>query len=152
MRKVDCALSVSEALLGLREAVEANHAKIEIGDLPTVQADANGITQLFQNLIGNAIKYHSKQPPVVQVTSYKAKGEWVFKVTDNGIGIPKEHAAKVFEMFRRLHSRSEFPGTGIGLAICKKIVEQRGGKIWVESIPEKGSSFFFTIPDELPCV
>lgn len=149
-RPVDCAGVVAEALGNLKSALEAQGGRVEVGELPTVVADPQGLSQIFQNLLSNAIKYHGEAPPVVQVAAYQAKGEWVFTVADNGIGIPRGQSNRIFEMFQRLHARTEYPGTGIGLAICKKLVEQRGGKIWVESIPGQGSTFFFTVPDTLP--
>jgi len=101
--------------------------------------------QLLQNLIGNAIKYRGDEPPVVRVSAQLIDGNWVFSVSDNGIGIDAEYANRIFGIFQRLHTRDEYPGTGIGLAICEKIVEGAGGSIWVESEPGNGSTFRFTI-------
>jgi signal transduction histidine kinase len=113
--------------------------------LPKVTADPIQIVQLFQNLIGNAIKLHGEEKPRIHISAKQKGKEWVFSFRDNGIGIPREHAKKIFEIFQRFH-RDKYPGSGIGLAICKKIVERHGGRIWVESEIGKGSTFYFTIP------
>jgi light-regulated signal transduction histidine kinase (bacteriophytochrome) len=110
-------------------------------------ADATQLTQLFQNLISNAIKFCSDQPPQIHISSQRRADTWLFSVQDNGIGIDSEYIDRIFLIFQRLHSRGEYPGTGIGLAICKKIIERHGGSIWVESQPGQGSTFYFTIPD-----
>lgn len=109
-------------------------------------ADNTQLGQLFQNLIGNAIKFHGEDPPHVHVSVKKSGNQWVFSIRDNGIGINPEFNKRIFIIFKRLHKRGESPGTGIGLAICNKIVERHGGRIWVESEPGKGSTFYFTIP------
>ena len=109
--------------------------------------DATQITQLFQNLIGNAIKFRSERSPEIHVGARKEEGRWVFWVRDNSIGIEPQYAGRIFQIFQRLHTRKQYPGTGIGLAICKKIVERHGGEIWVESQLGQGSTFYFSIPE-----
>jgi two-component system, chemotaxis family, sensor kinase Cph1 len=103
------------------------------------------MTQVFQNLIGNAIKFHGTAPPVIQVEAARNEGDWLFSISDNGIGVPAEYAQEIFSIFKRLHTRREYPGNGIGLAICKRIIDQHHGKIWVES-KDQGSAFKFTLP------
>ena len=105
--------------------------------------------QLFQNLVGNAIKFRGSDPPRIRVTAEKAGREWIFSVADNGLGIAPEHAEMIFVIFKRLHTRSEYPGNGIGLSICKKIVEQQGGRIWMESVPGQGATFRFSLPTKI---
>src|SRR5262249_2843683 len=122
-------------------------AEITREGLPSVLGDRHQLIQLFQNLVGNAIKFRGKEKPRIQVSAKKDGGEWVFAVQDNGIGIAAEHAEVIFMIFQRLHTRNEYPGNGIGLAICKKIVEQHHGRIWLESEPGLGSSFKFTLPE-----
>jgi chemotaxis family two-component system sensor kinase Cph1 len=102
---------------------------------------------LLQNLIGNAIKFRSDRPPEIRVAAQRQEGHWLFSVKDNGIGIEPQYSERIFQIFQRLHTRRTYPGTGIGLAICKKIVERHGGKLWVESQPGQGATFYFTIPD-----
>jgi light-regulated signal transduction histidine kinase (bacteriophytochrome) len=119
---------------------------VATGSLPAARADATQLTQLFQNLIGNAIKYRNERKPEVQVAAARVENRWVFSVQDNGIGIEPQYFERIFQMFQRLHTRKQYTGTGVGLAICRKIVERHGGRIWVESQPGKGSAFLFTIP------
>ena len=143
---VDCQAIVTETLRTLQPAIQESAATITYDSLPTVMGDETQSLQLFQNLIGNAIKYRGSKPPVVQV-SCKQEGEhWLFSVRDNGIGIDPKYAERIFVIFQRLHGRDQYAGTGIGLAVCKKIVERHGGKIWVESELGKGATFYFTIP------
>jgi signal transduction histidine kinase len=132
-------------LANLQGAIAESGAVVTYDPLPTVMADAAQFVQLVQNLIENAIKFRSAQPPQVHMTATRQEGEWVFAVRDNGIGLDPAHAERIFELLQRLHSGTEYPGTGLGLAICKKVVERHGGRIWVESQPGDGATFFFTI-------
>jgi PAS domain S-box-containing protein len=145
---VDLNKVITQATVNLRAAIDENKAKIEYGELPTVKANPLHMNQLFQNLISNAIKFKGSEPPVVNISAKHAGDEWLISVSDNGIGIEKEFTDRIFVIFQRLHNYTEYPGTGIGLAICKKIVEKAGGHIWVESELGKGSTFNFTIPDQ----
>jgi PAS domain S-box-containing protein len=147
---VDCNAAMDEVLLSLGPAMQESGAVVTQGALPTVWADRSRLTQVFQNLIGNAIKFRRKEAPAISVRAEKAGEDWVFSVSDNGIGIAPEHAQNVFVVFQRLHTRTEYPGNGIGLAICKKIIEHGGGKIWVETAADHGSIFKFTIPCDVP--
>ncbi|MBI3979820.1 MAG: GAF domain-containing protein [Chloroflexi bacterium] len=147
----DAGAALSAALANLRLAIDDSGAVVSRGDLPTVLADEVQLVQLFQNLIDNAIKFRSKAPPDVRVCAASTPEEWVFSVRDNGIGIDPEYHDRIFAIFRRLHSREEYPGTGIGLAVCKRIVERHGGRIWVESEHEKGATFCFSIPRREEC-
>jgi PAS domain S-box-containing protein len=143
---LDCNAVMEEVLQTLSPAMRESGARVNSDELPTVWADRTQLAQVFQNLIGNAIKFRGKEPPVVSVRAEKAGDHWLFSVTDNGIGIAPEYAENIFVVFQRLHTRSEYPGNGIGLAICKKIVERGGGKIWVESRAGSGATFKFTVP------
>ena len=136
----------NSALENLQESIKESNAQVSTGLLPAVFADATQLTQLFQNLIGNAIKYRNERRPEIHVAAKSNGNEWIFSVQDNGIGIEPQYSERIFQMFQRLHTRAEYSGTGIGLAVCRKIVERHGGKIWVESQPGKGSTFLFTIP------
>ncbi len=148
LEDVDCNKVVEQTLTNLRASIEENGAFVNTETLPTVKANQLQLNQLFQNLISNAIKFKKDGvPPVVNISAKHAGDEWLFTVSDNGIGIDKEFSDKIFVIFQRLHNNSEYPGTGIGLAICKRIIEKLGGHLWVESVPGEGSTFNFTIPD-----
>jgi PAS domain S-box-containing protein len=142
----DCEEVLAQTLASLQLALEESGATVTHEPLPTVVADETQLGQLFQNLIGNAIKYRNSRPPQVHVSCTRTASEWVFAVKDNGIGIDPRYAARIFVIFQRLHTREEYPGTGIGLAVCKKIVERHGGHIWMESQPGEGATFYFTLP------
>jgi PAS domain S-box-containing protein len=137
---------LDEALAALRLGIQESGATVAIDDLPVVLADAAQLAQLFQNLLGNAVKFRCERPLEIRVGAQREGNEWLLWVADNGIGIDPEQGARIFEIFQRLHSRREYPGSGIGLAICKKIVERHGGRIWVQSEPGQGSTFYFTLP------
>jgi PAS domain S-box-containing protein len=139
---------LARVLAALRPAMEEAGATVTHDPLPTVTADVVQLGQLFQNLVGNAMKFRGAEAPRVHVGAERGEDEWVFSVRDNGIGIAPEYQERIFVIFQRLHSRAEYPGTGIGLSICKKIVERHGGRIWLESEPGAGTTFFFTIPDQ----
>jgi signal transduction histidine kinase len=144
--RVDCDAAIEEVLLSLDPAIRESGAVVTHSALPVVWADRSQIAQAFQNLIGNAIKFHGKEAPAISVQAEKAGPQWLFSVSDNGIGIAPEYAKDIFVVFQRLHTRTEYPGNGIGLAICKKIIERNGGKIWVEAQTGHGSIFKFTMP------
>ncbi len=112
-------------------------------------ADPTQIGQVFQNLLTNAIKFRGENEPVIEINAKREGDEWIFAFKDNGIGIDPEHKEQIFEVFRRLHTREDYPGTGIGLSICQKIIKRHGGRLWVESELDKGSTFYFTLPETL---
>jgi PAS domain S-box-containing protein len=144
---VDCEAPLQRALENLKVSIQDSGAVVTHGPLPRIRADATQLVQLFQNLVGNAIKFRRKDaPPRVRVEAELRADDWHFLVRDNGIGIHPRHAERIFVIFQRLHGRDDYPGTGIGLAICRKIVERHGGRIWVESRPDEGSVFRFTLP------
>ncbi len=145
LASVNCEVGLRAALMNLEAAIQENEAQVLSGPLPILQADEGQMIQLFQNLVGNAIKYRSEEAPRIEITAEHLEGFWQFAVTDNGIGIDPKYSERIFGIFKRLHGK-ELPGTGMGLAICKKIVERHGGRIWVESKPNQGSTFFFTLP------
>ena len=142
----DCEDVFRRALRNLGAAIEESGASVTNDPLPTVLADATQLGQLFQNLVGNSIKYRAAAAPDVKVSAQVQGNEWLFSVRDNGIGVEPQYQQRIFEVFQRLHTSDEHAGTGIGLAICKKIVERHNGRIWVESAPEQGSIFYFTLP------
>jgi len=142
----NCETILQQSLDNLQVTMEESGAVVTHDSLPTVMADDLQLGQLFQNLIGNAIKFHGEEPPRVHVSARPEGNRWIFSVRDNGIGIAPEYAERIFIIFQRFHSREEYPGTGIGLAVCKKIVERHGGAIWVESELGKGATFYFTLP------
>jgi len=147
---VQCEEVIHQVLDDLKAVIEESGATITLPDrpLPTVRGDKTQVTQLFQNLIANAIKFRSEEPPAVHIGAAcdVAHNEWQISVRDNGIGFDIKYAGKIFTIFQRLHTQEEYPGTGMGLALCKKIVERHGGRIWVESELGKGSTFYFTLP------
>ena len=142
----DCNDVVKGVLGDLNSVLEDSGALVTYEDLPTVRGDASKLGQLFQNLVSNGIKFSGDKPARVHISAENKSGEWVFSVRDQGIGIAPRHQKRIFQMFQQLHTRAEFPGTGIGLAVCYKIVQRHGGRIWVESEPGEGSTFYFTIP------
>lgn len=146
MAPVDLDVAFDDAMANLRAAIEESQARVTRDDLPDVVADRLQLAQLFQNLIGNALKFKGEEPPAVHVGAERHNGEWILEVRDNGIGIEPQYVDRIFDIFERLHSRERYDGTGIGLSICKKIVERHGGRIWVESDAGHGSAFRFTIP------
>jgi PAS domain S-box-containing protein len=150
--KAFCEVSAEDALQGaltnLRITIKQSGAVVSHDSLPAIKTDETQLTQVFQNLVGNAIKYRSAELPRVHISATtNGDNEWIFSVRDNGLGIDPQYFERIFILFQRLHGRTEFEGTGIGLAICKKVVERLGGRIWVESQPEKGSTFYFALPD-----
>jgi PAS domain S-box-containing protein len=143
---VDMEAVYNRVLGNLQVAIEEHRAEVSHDPLPTVMADGLQLVQLMQNLIGNAIKFHGDAPPKVHVSAQTQNQEVLFCVCDQGIGFEPQYAERIFQVFQRLHGKSRYPGTGIGLAICKKIIERHGGRIWVESQPGTGSKFYFTLP------
>jgi signal transduction histidine kinase len=141
----DCGAVVEQAVKNLQAAIEQSGAVVKWNGLPAVMADRSQLTLLFQNLIANAVKFHGSHQPVIEIRAQQRGHEWVLAVLDNGIGIPEQNWKDVFIIFRRLHSRTGFPGNGIGLSICKKIIERHGGKIWIEPQPEPGCCFRFSL-------
>jgi signal transduction histidine kinase len=146
LQNADSNEAIETACKNLENAIRETGARVEHDRLPVIVADGRLLVQLFQNLISNSIKFRGTEVPHIRISAEKQKREWIFTVTDNGIGIAPEHAQSIFGIFKRLHTHDEYPGSGIGLSICKKIVEQHGGKIWVESAPGQGATFKFILP------
>jgi signal transduction histidine kinase len=142
----DCNTVIGRVLVSMRAAIEESGAVVTRDNMPTLIAVEVNFIQLFQNLIGNAIKFHGEEPPRIHIGFEKRMNEWLFSVRDNGIGVDPKYKDKIFLIFQRLHGREKYQGTGVGLSICKKIVEAQGGRIWIESEPGKGSVFYFTVP------
>jgi light-regulated signal transduction histidine kinase (bacteriophytochrome) len=146
---VNTEAALDQALLNLRSAIDENGAVVTHDPLPIVTGNSGRLAQVFQNLVGNAIKFRRPdQPPSIHVSAVPRGNEWLLAVKDNGIGIEAQYVDRIFVIFQRLHTRSKYPGTGIGLSICKKVIERHGGRIWVESQPGAGATFLFTLPRE----
>lgn len=145
-RPIDCEIVLKRTLDSLQAAIRESGANVDHDPLPTVIADDLQLGQLFQNLISNAIKFRNDQVPHIHISVEEKGGEWVFGVHDNGMGIDPQYSERIFIIFQRLHNKEKYSGTGIGLAICKKITDYHGGRIWVDSHPGKGATFYFTIP------
>jgi PAS domain S-box-containing protein len=143
---VDCEMLLDQVLANLKIAIAEQQAVIHHEPLPKLMADNTQLMTVFQNLIGNAIKFHGDIAPIVHITAEQNGNEWLFSVRDNGIGIDPKYMDRLFIIFKRLHTKAEYPGTGIGLAICKKVIERHSGRIWIESEAGKGATFFFTLP------
>jgi signal transduction histidine kinase len=144
--QVSCAVLLAQAWANLGPAVRRSHATIEVGDLPVVLGEASLLTAVFQNLLSNALKFAGDQAPRVSVSARRDGEYWLFSLTDNGIGIPAEYAERIFVIFQRLHDKAAYPGTGIGLAMCRKIIEYHGGRIWLDTTVTSGARFCFTLP------
>jgi light-regulated signal transduction histidine kinase (bacteriophytochrome) len=145
-REIDCGVLVQEVLGSLSASIKEIGAEITVEPLPVVMGEKVQLVQLFQNLIGNAIKFRGVQPVRIRLAAEETDGAWKFSLEDDGIGMEPRHTGRIFMIFQRLHTREEYAGTGLGLAICKKVVERHGGKIWVDSQPGRGSTFYWTIP------
>ncbi len=150
LKNTDCNEVVGDAMKDMQTAITESGAMIHHENLPWLQANSSQLNQVFRNLIGNAIKFHGTETPVVHISAEKHETDWIFSVTDNGIGISPEHAKNIFTIFNRLHTRTEYPGNGIGLSICKKIIERHGGRIEALAREGGGSIFRFTLPVSRP--
>lgn len=137
---------LDRALAHLKLSIDETGATVTRGGLPTVSADAGQLEHVFLNLVSNALKFRGSAPPDIRISAERRERDVLFRVRDNGIGIDPQYFDRIFIIFQRLHGKNDYPGTGIGLAICKKIVERHGGRIWVESVPGQGSTFCFTLP------
>jgi light-regulated signal transduction histidine kinase (bacteriophytochrome) len=145
--RTDSGVVIERAIDNLKVTIQENSAKITYEDCPIIMGDEIQLTQLFQNLINNAIKFYKKgEPPCVHISAEQQETQWLFSIKDNGIGIKQEHLQNIFELFRRLHSQIEYKGNGLGLGLCKRIVESHGGHIWAESEIGKGTTVYFNIP------
>jgi signal transduction histidine kinase len=145
-RNMSMCNAIQGALKNLNSLIERRHAQIELGEMPSVSFDKPHMTRVFQNLIENAIKFNPENKPYVKLTSEKERRQWIFKVKDNGVGIEASQQKDIFNLFTKLEHGEAYPGSGVGLAICERIVAQHGGKIWVNSEPGKGSEFCFSLP------
>jgi signal transduction histidine kinase len=144
--EISCSVLLAQAWANLGPAVKASHATIEAGHLPVVLGETSLLTAVFQNLLSNALKFAGEQPPRISVSAHREGEQWLFSFSDNGIGIPAEYAERIFVIFQRLHDRAAYPGTGIGLAMCRKIIEYHGGRIWLDTTVTSGARFCFTLP------
>jgi light-regulated signal transduction histidine kinase (bacteriophytochrome) len=150
MVEVELATVVDTALANLTRRVEDTDARIDVGPLPTIEGEPVLLTAVFQNLVGNALKFHGEEPPVVRVRAERTGSEWTISCEDEGIGIDAQYADRIFAIFQRLHPKETYEGTGIGLALCRKIVEHHGGRIWLDTQAERGTTFRFTLPVDPP--
>ncbi len=148
LKKINVDEVLEETLTTLKVLIDENDALIITDHLPTIYADKQLMIQLFQNLIGNALKYHAQETPKIHISAKKERNHYLFSVKDNGIGISRKYLKQIFTIFKRLHTQNEYEGTGIGLAITQKIVQQFDGEIWAKSELGKGTTFYFTIPDK----
>jgi light-regulated signal transduction histidine kinase (bacteriophytochrome) len=145
-----CEAIINRVLYQLKTLIEDSQAVVTYDALPTLTVDAEQLGLVFKNLISNALKFQSDEAPRIHIAAQKREGMWVFSVHDNGIGIEPRYTKRIFRLFERLHTRNEYPGTGVGLAICRRVIERHGGRIWVESELGSGSTFFFTLPPAAP--
>jgi light-regulated signal transduction histidine kinase (bacteriophytochrome) len=146
LRPTDSSAVLDDVLVTMHKSIEEAGAEVVSGPLPSVDADSSQMAQLFQNLVGNALKFRAERPPRIRIDARRCNDEWLFSVEDNGIGMDMQYAERVFQMFQRLHERGKYQGSGIGLTIARRIVERHCGRIWVESEPGNGSIFYFTWP------
>jgi light-regulated signal transduction histidine kinase (bacteriophytochrome) len=137
----------NDAVALLESSITDAEAQVACGELPVVMGDRSQLVQLMQNLIGNGLKYHGDKSPRIYVSAERNGNQWIFSVRDNGIGIDPRHHERIFEIFKRLHDQKEYPGTGIGLAVCRRVITRHGGRIWLESEVGHGSAFHFTLPE-----
>ena len=146
MQRTSCEDALARAVKNLQATIEASQAIVDHDPLPAINTDGTQLVQVFQNLIANAIKYRGAELPHIHISAREAGKEWIFAVRDNGMGIEPQYFDRIFVIFQRLHGQKEYQGTGIGLAMCKKILDRLGGRIWVESQLTKGSTFYFALP------